>query len=99
VEQVVDSMGSKIHFPLMIQVGQCWRFLFSQQPHYQKTKNIDIRQQFVRNGGLNVIFVKLEDCDADICTQNTTEELYQKHEKKPMEKVIQDNISRTVGRC
>jgi ferric iron reductase protein FhuF len=61
----------------------------------QRTKHIDIRTHFVRefveDGIIKVVFVKSEDNDADIFTKNTTEELFEKHSKKMVEKVKQAN--------
>jgi hypothetical protein len=37
------------------------------------------------------VFVKSEENDADIFTKNTTEELFNKHSKKFVETVNQDN--------
>jgi hypothetical protein len=78
VKQVVDSMGYKISFPIMIKVDNAGAiYLANIYTTSQRTKHIDIRQHFVckfiEDGNLKVIFVKSENNDADIFTKNTSE--------------------------
>jgi hypothetical protein len=65
------------------------------------TKHIDIRQHFARENNedciLKVIILKSEDNDADILTENTTEEILHKHAKK-VEKAKKENNTWTIGR-
>jgi hypothetical protein len=96
VKQVVDAMGYKISFPIMIKVDIVGAiYLENNHTTSQRTKHIDIRQHFVRefveDGILKVIFVKSEDNDADIFTKNTTEILFHKYAKKNVENVSKDN--------
>jgi hypothetical protein len=96
VKQVVDSMGFKIDFPIIIKVDNFGAiYLANNYTTSQRTKHIDIRQhfvcEFIEDGILKVIFVKSEDNDADIFTKNTTDELFHKHAKKNVEKVNKDN--------
>jgi hypothetical protein len=91
VKQVVDLMGYKISFPIMIKVDSVGAiYLANNYMTNQHTKHIDIRQHFVRefieDGILKAVFVKSEDNDADIFTKNTTEELFHKHAKKNVKK-------------
>jgi hypothetical protein len=77
VRQVVDLMGYKISFPIMIKVDNVGAiYLANTHTTRQQTKQIDIRQHFVRefieDGILKVIFVKSEDNDVNIFTRNTT---------------------------
>ena len=55
-----------------------------------RTKHIDIQVHFVReliiNGILKVVFIKSEDNDADIFTKNVSEELFDKHSNKLIDK-------------
>jgi hypothetical protein len=81
VKQIVDSMGFKMNFPIIIKVDNVGAiYLANNYTSSQLTKHIDIRQHFIRefieDGILKVIFVKSEDNDADIYTKNTTEELF-----------------------
>jgi hypothetical protein len=92
VKQVVDFMGYKINFPIMIKVDNVGAiYLANNHTTSQRTKHIDIRQHFVRkfieDGIMKLIFVKSEDNDADVFTKNTIEELFHKHAKKNLDKV------------
>jgi hypothetical protein len=55
-----------------------------------RRKHIDICTHFVReliiNGILKIVFVKSWDDDADIFTKNVSEELFEKHSKKLIDK-------------
>jgi hypothetical protein len=96
VKQLVASMGITIAFPIIIKVDNVGAiYLANNHTTGQHTKHIDIRQHFVReyieDGILKVVSVKSEENDSDIFTKNTTEEVFNKHSKKLVETVNQDN--------
>jgi hypothetical protein len=96
IKQVIESMGYKMSYPIIIKVDNVGAiYLANNYTTSQRTKHIDIRQHFVRefieDGILKILFVKSEDNDADIYTKNTSEELFNKHARKNVEKVNNDN--------
>jgi hypothetical protein len=87
VKQVIESMGIKLKYPIMVKVDNVGAiYLANNHTTGQRTKHIDIRRHFVRefvvDGKIQVVFVKSGDNDADILTKNTTEELFNKHTAK-----------------
>ena len=87
VKQVIESMGIKLKFPIVVRVDNVGAiYLANNHTTGQRTKHIDIRRHFVRefivDGVIQIIFIKSEDNDADIFTKNTTEELFNKHTTK-----------------
>jgi hypothetical protein len=96
VKHLVASMGITIEFPIIIKVDNVGAiYLANNHTTGQRTKHIDIQQHFVReyieDGISKVVFVKSEDNDVDIFTKNATEELFNKHSKKLVETVNQNN--------
>jgi hypothetical protein len=91
VKQVVDSMGYKISFPIMIRVDNVGAiYLATNHTTSQRTKHINIRQhfghEFIEDGILKCIFVKSEDNDAYIFKKKTNK-LFHEHAKKNVKRL------------
>ena len=65
-------------------MGSIW--LSNKRTTRDRIKHIDIRASFVKeyqeDGKIIIKFVKSEDNEADIFTKNTTNVIFQKHQKK-----------------
>ena len=95
-KQLAESMGIKIKLPIIIRVDNVGAiYIANNYTMSQRTKHIDIRAHFVRefieDGILKIVFIKSEDNDADIFTKNTSEELFNKHASKNVEKVNKES--------
>ena len=80
-------MNIKVELPITVyvdNVGAIW--LSNNRTTSDRTKHIDIRTSFVKeyqeDGKIITKFVKSEDKEADIFTKNTTNVIFQNHQKK-----------------
>ena len=80
-------MNIKVKLPIIVyvdNVGAIW--LSNNRTTSDRAKHIDIRTSFVKeyqeDGKIIIKFVKSEDNEADILTKNTTNTIFQNHQKK-----------------
>jgi Reverse transcriptase (RNA-dependent DNA polymerase) len=92
LKMVIESIGVQVELPMKVYVDNGGAiFLTNNTSTGQRTKHIDIRYHYARelasDGIIEVIFVGTAENDADIYTQNTSSELYDKHTSKYMQSV------------
>ena len=87
IVQFLQTMTIEVESPITVyvdNVGAIW--LSSNRTTSDRTKHIDIRTSFVKeyqeDGKIIIKFVKSEDNEADIFTKNTTNVIFQNHQKK-----------------
>ena len=87
IVQLLQTMNIEVELPITVyvdNVGAIW--LSNNRTTSDKTKHIDIRTSFVKeyqeDGKIISKFVKSEDNEADIFTKNTTNVIFQNHQKK-----------------
>ena len=85
--QLLQTMNIEMKLPITLyvdNVGAIW--LSNIRTTSDRTKHIDIRTSFVKeyqeDGKIIIMFVKSEDNEADIFTKNTTNVIFQNHQKK-----------------
>ena len=76
IKQVLESMGQLVKLPIIVEVDNVGAIYLSKNPGLsQRTKHVDIRfhfvREFVRDGIVEVIFIKSEENRSDIFTKNT----------------------------
>jgi len=84
VVQVLESIGVKVKFPIIVRVDNVGAiFMAENVTNSQRTKHVDIRYHFVRefvvDGYIKIIFVKTEENRADMFTKNVSGGRYQEH--------------------
>ena len=80
IVQLLQTMNIEVEIPITVyvnNVGAIW--LSNNRTTSDRTKHIDIRTSF---GKIIIKFVKSEDNEADIFTKNTTNTIFQNHQKK-----------------
>ena len=87
IVQLLQTMNIEVELPITVyvdNVGAIW--LSNNRTTSDRTKHIDIRTSFVKeyqeDGKIIIKFVKSEDNEADIFTKNTTNTIFQNHQKK-----------------
>ena len=87
IVQLLQTMNIEVELPITVHVynvGAIW--LSNNRTTSDKTKHIDIRTSFVKeyqeDGKIVIKFVKSEENEADIFTKNTTNTIFQNHQKK-----------------
>ena len=87
IVQLLQTMNVEGELPITVhvdKVGAIW--LSNNRTTSDRTKNIDIRTSFVKeyqgDGKIIIKFVKSEDNEADISIKNTTNAIFQIHQKK-----------------
>ena len=87
IVQLLQTMNIEVELPITVyvdNVGAIW--LSNNRTTSDRTKHIDIRTSFVKeyqeDGKIIIKFVKSEDNEADIFTKNTTNVIFQNHQKK-----------------
>ena len=87
IVQLLQTMNIELDLPITVyvdNVGAIW--LSNNRTTSDRTKHIDIRTSFVKeyqeDGKIIIKFVKSEDNEADIFTMNTTNVIFQRHQKK-----------------
>ena len=87
IVQLLQTMNIEVELPITVYVdnlGAIW--LSNNRTTSDRTKHIDIRTSFVKeyqeDGKIIIKFVKSEDNEADIFTKNTTNVIFQNHQKK-----------------
>ena len=87
IVQLLQTMNIKVELPIIVHVdnvGVIW--LSNNRTTSDRTKHIDIRTSLVKeyqeDGKIIIKFVKSEDNKADIFTKNTTNTIFQNHQKK-----------------
>ena len=87
IVQFLQTMNIEVELPITVyvdNVGAIW--LSNNRTTIDRTKHIDIRTSFVmeyqEDGKIIIKFVKSEDNEADIFTKNTTNVIFQNHQKK-----------------
>ena len=87
IVQLLVTMNIDVELPTTVyvdNVGAIW--LSNNRTTSDRTKNIDIRTSFVKeyqeDGKIIIKFVKSEDNKADIFAMNTTNVIFQNHQKK-----------------
>ena len=87
IVQLLQTMNSEVELPITVyvdNVGEIW--LSNNRTTSDRTKHIDIRTSFVKeyqeDGKIIIKFVKSEVNEADIFTKNTTNGIFQRHQKK-----------------
>ena len=110
--QLLQTMNIEVELPITVyvdNVGAIW--LSTNKTTSDRTKHIDIRTSFVKeyqeDGKIIIKFVKSEDNEADIFTMNTTNVIFQNHQKKlvwdkgkvdnELNKELTQNESQQVG--
>jgi len=84
VVQVLESIGVKVKFPIIVRVDNVGAiFMAENVTNSQRTKHMDIRyhfvQEFVVDSYIKIIFVKTEENRADMFTKNVSGGRYQEH--------------------
>ena len=87
IVQLLQTMNIEIELPITVHVdnvGAIW--LSNNRTTSDRTKHIDIKPSFMKeyqeDGKIIVKFVKSEENEADIFTTNTTNTIFQNHQKK-----------------
>ena len=87
IVQLLQTMNVEVELPKTVyvdNVGAIW--LSNNRTTSDRTKHIDIRTSFVKeyqeDRKIIIKFVKSEDNEADIFTKNSTEVIFQDHQKK-----------------
>ena len=87
IVQLLETMNIKVELPITVyvdNVGAIW--LSNNCTTSDRTKHIDIRTSFVKeyqeDGKIIIKFVKSEENEADIFTKNTTNVIFNSHQKK-----------------
>ena len=87
IVQLLQTMNIDVELPITVyvdNVGAIW--LSNNRTTSDRTKHIDIRTSFVKeyqeDGKIIINFVKSEENEADIFTKNTTNVIFQNHQKK-----------------
>ena len=87
IVQFLHTMNIQVELPITVHVdnvGAIW--LSNNRTTSDRTKHIEIRTSFVKeyqeDGKIIIKFVKSEDNEADIFTKNTTNVIFQRHQKK-----------------
>ena len=88
IVQLLQTMNIEVELPItdhVDNVGAIW--LSNNRTTIDRTKRIDIRTCFVKkeyqeDGKIIIKFVKSEENEADIFTKNTTNTIFQNHQKK-----------------
>ena len=87
IVQLLQTMNIEVELPITVyvdNVGAIW--LSNNRTTSDRTKHIDIRTSFVKeyqeDGKKIIKFEKSEDNEADISTKNTTNVIFQNHQKK-----------------
>ena len=87
IVQLLQTMNVEVELPITVHVdnvGAIW--LSNNRTMSDRTKHIDIRTSFVKeyqeDGKIIIKFVKSEDNEADIFMKNTTNAIFQNHQKK-----------------
>ena len=87
IVQLLETMNIKVELPITVyvdNVGAIW--LSNNRTTSDRTKHIDIRTSFVKeyqeDGKIIIKFVKSEENEADIFTKNTTNVIFNNHQKK-----------------
>ena len=87
IVQLLQTMNIEVELPITVHVdnvGAIW--LSNNRTTSDRTKHIDIRTSFVKeyqeDGKIITKFVKSEENEADIFTKNTTNTIFQSHQKK-----------------
>ena len=88
IVQLLQTMNIEVELPITVHVdnvGAIW--LSNNRTTIDRTKHIDIRTCFVKkeyqeDGKIIIKFVKSEENEADIFTKNTTNTIFQNHQKK-----------------
>ena len=87
IVQLLQTMNIEVELPITVyvdNVGAIW--LSNNRTTSDRTKHIDIRTSFVKeyqeDGKIIIKFVKSEDNETDIFTKNTTNVIFQNHQKK-----------------
>ena len=86
IVQLLQTMNIEVKLPITVyvdNVGAIW--LCNNRTTSNRTKHIDIRTSFVQeyqeDGKIIIKFVKSEDNEADIFTKNTTNVIFQNHQR------------------
>ena len=87
IVQLLQTMNIEVELPVTVHVdnvGAIW--LSNNRTTSDRTKHIDIRTSFVKeyqeDGKIIIKFVKSEENEADIFTKNTTNVIFNIHQKK-----------------
>ena len=87
IVQLMETMNIEVELPITVHVdnvGAIW--LSNNCTTSDRTKHIDIRTSFVKeyqeDGKIIIKFVKSEENEADIFTKNTTNVIFNNHQKK-----------------
>ena len=87
IVQLLETMNIKVELPITVHVdnvGAIW--LSNNRTTSDRTKHIDIRTSFVKeyqeDGKIIIKFVKSEENEADIFTKNTTNVIFNNHQRK-----------------
>ena len=85
--QLLQTMNIEVEFPITVHVDNVEAiWLSNDRTTSDRTKHIDIRTSFLKeyqeDGKIIIKFVKSEDNEADILTKNTTNTIFQNHQKK-----------------
>ena len=87
IVQLLQTMNIEVELPITVHVdnvGAIW--LSNNRTTSDRTKHIDIRASFVKeyqeDGKIIIKFVKSEENEVDIFTKNTTNTIFQNHQKK-----------------
>ena len=87
IVQLLQTMNIEVELPITVyvdNVGAIW--LSNNRTTSDRTKHIDIRtclvKEYQEDGKVIINFVESEDNEADIFTKNTTNAIFQRHQKR-----------------
>ena len=87
IVQLLHTMNIEVELPITVSVdnvGAIW--LSNNRNTNDRTKHIDIRASFVKeyqeDGKIIIKFVRSEENEADIFTKNTSNTIFQNHQRK-----------------
>ena len=92
IKNLLEFLGIDIDFPITVNCDNVSAIFLSQNAkNNNRTKHIDIRahyvRQFIKDGILKIVFVKLADNEADVFTKNISNKTFERHATKNLVQV------------
>ena len=84
IKKILEFLGINIEFPITVHCNNVGAiFLANNAKNSQRTKHVDIHahyvQQYVENGTVKIIFVKLENNAVDLYMKNVLTKIFDQH--------------------
>jgi hypothetical protein len=95
LKQVLEFLKIKVVLPIIVRVDNVGAIYLAQNAvSGPKMKHVDVQyhfvQEYIKDGIVNIVFVKSEDNNSDIYTKNLGEELFYKHSGKYIQAIDDD---------